>query len=32
MTCLHTVRDGQLMAFEFFWNHEDALKTMGLEE
>jgi ketosteroid isomerase-like protein len=32
MTCLHTVRDGKVVAFEYFWIHNEALKAMGLEE
>ena len=31
-TCLYTVRVGKIMAFEFFWNHEEALKAMGVTE
>lgn len=32
MTCLNTVREGKITDFEFFWNHEEALKAMGIEE
>ena len=32
MTCIHTVREDAIVGFEFFWNHSDALKAVGLEE
>jgi ketosteroid isomerase-like protein len=31
-TCLYMVRDGKILAIEFFWTHEEALKAVGLEE
>ena len=32
MTCIYTVREDTIIAFEFFWNHAEALKAAGLEE
>ncbi len=32
MTCVHTVREGKIMAFDYFWTHDDALKAVGLED
>jgi uncharacterized protein len=32
MTCVYTVREGKIRAFEYFWTHDDALKAVGLEE
>src|SRR6478609_8065943 len=31
-TCLYTVRGERIMRMEFFWDHADALKAVGLEE
>jgi ketosteroid isomerase-like protein len=31
LTALFTVRNGMVFATEFFWNHSDALKAVGLE-
>jgi hypothetical protein len=32
MTCIYTVREDSIVAFEYFWNHAEALKAVGLEE
>jgi ketosteroid isomerase-like protein len=32
MTCIYTVREGTILAFEYFWDHAEALKAVGLEE
>jgi uncharacterized protein len=32
MTCAHTVREGKITEFAYFWLHADALKAVGLEE
>ena len=32
MTCIYTVRGGRIIDFEFFWDHAQALKAVGLEE
>jgi ketosteroid isomerase-like protein len=32
MTCVYTVREGMISAFEFFWDHAEALKIAGLTE
>jgi ketosteroid isomerase-like protein len=32
LTALFTVRNGLVFATEFFWDHSDALKAVGLEE
>ena len=32
MTAVFTVRKGRIMGLEFFWDHAEALKTLGLEE
>jgi hypothetical protein len=32
LTALFTVRKGMIFATEFFWNHSEALKAVGLEE
>ena len=32
LSCLYTVRNGKHMAFEFFWDHKEALKHAGLRE
>lgn len=32
MTCIYTVRENAIVAFEYFWNHTEALKAVGLEE
>lgn len=31
-TCLYTVRGERITRMEFFWDHADALKAVGLEE
>jgi hypothetical protein len=28
----YTVREDRIIAFEYFWNHAEALKAAGLEE
>jgi ketosteroid isomerase-like protein len=30
LSCLYTVRNGKHMAFEFFWDHKEALEHAGL--
>jgi hypothetical protein len=32
VTCAYTVRKGRIIAFEFFWDHTEALETLGLSE
>jgi hypothetical protein len=32
MSCVYTVRRARIIAFEFFWNHAEALKAVGLKE
>jgi ketosteroid isomerase-like protein len=32
VTGIYTVREGKIAVFEFFWDHPDALKAVGLEE
>jgi ketosteroid isomerase-like protein len=32
MTSLYTIRQGKILAVEFFWIHEEVLAAMGLEE
>jgi ketosteroid isomerase-like protein len=32
MTNVFTLRKGRIFYFEFFWDHAEALATMGLEE
>ena len=32
LSCLYTVRNGKHMAFEFFWDHMEALEAAGLRE
>jgi ketosteroid isomerase-like protein len=32
MTNVFTVRDGRIFYFEFFWDHAEALKAVGLQE
>jgi len=32
VTCVYTVRQGKIIAFEFFWDHRDALQAVGLGE
>ena len=32
MTCIYTVREDRIMGFEYFWNHAEALKAVGMEE
>jgi ketosteroid isomerase-like protein len=32
MTGVHTVRSGRIFGQEFFWDHAEALDTLGLEE
>jgi ketosteroid isomerase-like protein len=32
MTCLYTVRAGKVVAFEYFWSHDEALNALGLKE
>ena len=31
MTCIYTVREDRIIDFEFFWNHAEALKAVGLK-
>jgi ketosteroid isomerase-like protein len=31
MTCIYTVREDRIIGFEFFWNHAEALKAVGLD-
>jgi ketosteroid isomerase-like protein len=31
-TIIFTVRKGQVLVLDFFWDHEEALKASGLEE
>jgi ketosteroid isomerase-like protein len=31
MTCTYTFREDRFIAFEFFWDHAEALKAVGLE-
>jgi ketosteroid isomerase-like protein len=28
-TCVYTLREGKIMAFEFFWDHSEALEAVG---
>jgi ketosteroid isomerase-like protein len=32
VTGVYTVRKGQIVFFEFFWDHAEALETLGLSE
>jgi ketosteroid isomerase-like protein len=32
VTCIYTVRKARLTAFEFFWDHAEALEVSGLSE
>jgi ketosteroid isomerase-like protein len=32
MTCVCTVRHGRIAGVDYFWDHADALKAVGLEE
>jgi hypothetical protein len=32
LTCVYTVREGKIHAFEFFRDHGDALEAAGLRE
>ena len=32
LTNVFTVRDGRIFYFEFFWDHAEALKAVGLQE
>jgi hypothetical protein len=32
MTWIYTVRMDTIIAFEYFWDHRDALKAVGLQE
>ena len=32
MTCIYTFREDTIIAFEFFWDHAEALKAVGLTE
>ena len=32
MTCIYTVREDKIIAFEFFWDHAEALNAVGLSE
>ena len=32
MTCVYTVREGKILAFEFFRDHAEALQAAGLRE
>jgi ketosteroid isomerase-like protein len=31
-TILYTVRKGRILGIEFFWDHAEALETLGLSE
>jgi ketosteroid isomerase-like protein len=31
-TCVYTVRQGKIAAFEFFWDHAEALEAAGLSQ
>ena len=31
MTCIYTVREDRIIAFEYFWDHAEALKAVGLK-
>jgi ketosteroid isomerase-like protein len=31
-TCVYTVRDGLITAFDFFWDHAEALEAVGLSQ
>jgi ketosteroid isomerase-like protein len=31
-TCVYTIRKGKIFIIEFFWDHAEALKAVGLEE
>jgi hypothetical protein len=31
VSCIYTVRHGKVSAFEFFWDHAEALEVVGLE-
>ncbi len=30
ITCVYTLRNGMISAFEFFWDHADALEAVGV--
>jgi ketosteroid isomerase-like protein len=32
ITCVYTLRNRKIIAFDFFWDHEDALEAAGLRE
>jgi ketosteroid isomerase-like protein len=32
VTCVYTVRKSRIIAFEFFWDHAEALEVVGLSE
>ena len=32
MTCTYTFREDRFIAFEFFWDHAEALKAVGLDD
>ena len=32
VTGVYTVRKGKIVFFEFFWDHAEALETLGLSE
>jgi ketosteroid isomerase-like protein len=32
ITCVFTVRKGRIFGIEFFWDHVEALETLGLSE
>jgi ketosteroid isomerase-like protein len=32
VTCVYTVRKRKISAFEFFWDHAEALEAAGLSE
>jgi ketosteroid isomerase-like protein len=32
MTAVFTVRKGKILGLEFFWDHADALETLGLAQ
>ena len=31
-TIVYTIRKGKILGFEYFWDHEEALETLGLSE
>ena len=32
VTCVYTIRKGKILAFEWFWDHAEALEAIGLSE